>query len=177
MNEDSILRYADERDKTYGIAGMTITLVACQADDLLAEVRLDAEPGETMLMTHDYGMRGNPRMSAKIIWAQTLNELRTTASMALGNIVCRRYVLAHRALTPADTDPIRDAVRSEALTHCSLENDEADALFDRCMSTVDRIFRHAVVHEAARGFADELTRRRTMSAREAVDLLASLGLR
>ena len=177
MSEDSVLRYADERDKTFGIAGMTITLVACRDEEFLAEIRLDAEPGETMVMKHDSGMRANPRMSAKIIWTQALDELRTTTSMALGNIVCRRYVMARRGLTPADTTPIREAVRSEGLTHCSLEQDEADALFERCLSTVDRIFRHSAVHQVAAAFADELSARRTMSAREAIELLSSLGLR
>ncbi|MDE6611745.1 MAG: hypothetical protein K2K22_04200 [Muribaculaceae bacterium] len=46
MNEDSLLRYADERDKSYGIAGMTITLVVGRADDLLAEINLDAEQAD-----------------------------------------------------------------------------------------------------------------------------------
>ncbi len=89
MNEPS-LRYTDERDKSYGIAGMAITLVACDGEHLLAEIHLDAEPGECMVMTHDFGFKGNPRMSAKIVWEQTLKDLRITTSMALGNLACRR---------------------------------------------------------------------------------------
>lgn len=38
---ESSLRYADERDKSYGIAGMTITLVACDGEESLAEIHLD----------------------------------------------------------------------------------------------------------------------------------------
>ncbi|MDE6526802.1 MAG: hypothetical protein K2L75_06060 [Muribaculaceae bacterium] len=177
MNEDSLLRYADERDKSYGIAGMTITPGGGRADDLLAEINLDAEPADALVMSHDFGFRGNPRMSAKIVWSQALDELRTTTSMALGNIVCRRYVLARRGLSKEDTEAIRSAVRSEAAAHCSLDTDEADALFERALATVDRIFRHSVVHDAARQFANELSARRSMSAHEAVELLASFGLR
>lgn len=176
MNEPS-LRYSDERDKTYGIAGMTISLVACDGMDLLSEIHLDALPGECMVMTHDYGFKGNPRMSAKIVWSQTLKQLRTTAYMALGNIACRRYVLSRRALTDSDTAPIREALRGEAHEHCSLDTDEADTLFDNCMAQIDRIFRHATVHEAARSFAEQLASRRTLSADEAVEILARLGIR
>ncbi len=176
MDEPS-LRYTDERDKTYGIAGMAITLAACDGMQLLSEIRLDAEPGECMVMALDYGLKGNPRMSAKIIWAQTLNELKATASMALGNIACRRYVLGHHTLSEKDTAPIREAVRGEAKKYCSLDTDEADTLFDSCLSMVDRIFRHTSIHDAARAFATQLASRRSMSADEAVDLLARLGIR
>lgn len=176
MNELS-LRYSDERDKTYGIAGMAITLVACDGEKYLAGIHLDAEPGECVVMTHDYGFKGNPRMSAKIVWNQTLNDLRTSTSMVLGNIACRRYVLGGRAMSESDTAGIRQAVRTEGAEHCSLDTDEADALFDSCLGYVHRIFTHSGIHSIARGFADRLADRRSMTAAEAVEILAQLGLR
>lgn len=171
------LRYIDERDKSYGIAGMTITLVACDAANLLSEIHLDAEPGECMVMTHDFGLKGNPRMSAKLLWEQTVSDLRTTTSMALGNIACRRYVKEQRRLSDRDTEPIREAVRGEALEHCELDRDEADSLFSHCLTFVDRVFRHATVQDAAHSFAAELAQRRSMSVNEAIELLARMGLR
>ncbi len=175
--KDISLRYTDERDKTYGIAGMAITLVAVDGEKYLAEVRLDSEPGESMVMTHDYGFKGNPRMSAKVVWTQTLQELRTDTSMALGNIACRRYILAGTRLSDDDTAGIRRAVRSEAMEHCSLDTDEADSLFANCLAYVNRIFRHPGMDRVAHSFAEELGRRRTMSATEVVELLQQLGLR
>lgn len=149
---DSSLRYSDERDKTYGIAGMAITIVALDGEKYLSGISLDAEPGEHIAMSYDYGMRGNPRISAKIIWEQAVNDLRLSTSMVLGNIACRRYVLGHRPLGSADTEAIRLAVRSEAGTHCELDNDEADRLFDGCLSYVLRIFRHPGIQEVAHSF-------------------------
>lgn len=175
MNEPT-LRYSDEREKAYGIAGMTITLVACDGEELLEEIHLDAEPGSCMVMSHDYGFKGNPRMSAKIVWEQTLKDLRITASMALGNLACRRYIMSHRGMTAAETDGIKAAVMAEAKEHCALEDDESERLFDSCYSYVDRIFRHAGMAGVADSFAGELTRRRTMSAMEAFEYLSSLGL-
>lgn len=171
------LRYSDERDKTYGITGMTITLVALDGEDYLSEIHLDSEPGESMVMSHDFGLRGNPRMSAKIVWEQTLKELRMTTSMALGNLACRRYVLAHTGMTPAETAGIRDAVVEEGREFCALDEDECRNLFDSCFNYVDRIFRQAAIAGVADSFAGELSKRRSMTASEAIELLAHLGLR
>lgn len=175
--EEPNLRYADERDKTYGIAGMAISLVACDGGHLLAEIKIDADPGECMVMANSFGLKGNPRMSAKIVWEQTVQELRATTSMVLGNIACRRYILDHMTMTPADTHHVMLAVREEAREHCALDTDEADALFGNCLSYVDRVFRHSGVQEIARRFADRLAAQRTMSADEAIELLAQLGMR
>ena len=170
------LRYTDERDKTYGLAGMAITLVAIDGEKYLCEINLDADAGEGIVMTHDYGFKGNPRMSARIIWEQTLAELRMTTSMTLGNIACRRYVPGHRDIDQADITPVREAVRLEGLDHCGLDNDEADRLFDSCLSYVRRVFRHSGVQEVAHTFAGHISRRRTLSGAEAIEILSSLGL-
>ena len=171
------LRYSDERDKTYGIAGMTITLVALDGEDFLSEIHLDSEPGECMVMSHEFGLRGNPRMSAKIVWEQMLRELRMTTSMALGNLACRRYILAHTGMTKAETDGIRKVVAEEGREYCALDEGECRSLFDSCYSYVDRIFRHAAIGGVVDSFAGELTKRRSMTASEAIELLAHLGLR
>ena len=177
MENHNKLAYADEKDKTYGITGMAITLVALDGEEYLAAIDLDAEAGEHLRMSHDFGFKGNPRMSAKIGWEQTLRDLRLTTSMAIGNVACRRYVLAHRGISAADTTELRNAMRQDATDHCGLDADEADRLFESCMSYVDRIFRHAGIAGVADGFAERLARQRALSGSEAIEILASLGLR
>lgn len=171
------LGYSNENDKAYGIAGMTVTLVALDGEEYLAEISLDAPAGETMRMSTTYGIKGNPRMSAKILWDQAVRELRLTTSMALGNLVCRRYLVDGMNVKRSETDLIRRAVRTEALDHCSLDSDEADNLFDNCLSYVDRLFRHSGVQQVTHSFADHMIQHRTMTASEAFELLAQLGLR
>lgn len=174
---DSRLRYADEREKTYGLTGMAITLVALDGEHYLGGIDVDAEPAEAFMMSTDFNLRGNPRMSAKILWSETLKELRLVASIALGNIVCRRYVLQHRGLDSADLKEMRSALRFDGEEHCALESDEADRLFDSCYSYVDRLFRHPQLAGIADNFAGHLADRRRLSASEAIDYLASLGIR
>ena len=130
-----------------------------------------------MVMNHMYGFKGNPRMSAKIVWEQTLNDLRVTASMALGNLMCRRYILGQKPLSTDETAQLRQAVIDEASEHCALDDDESTRLFDACFHTVDRIFRHSAIKPIADSFASQLASRRTLSANEAIEILSQLGIR
>lgn len=172
------LRYADERDKCYGLTGMAITMVACDGEEYLTEINLDAaDDSLSLVLGHDYGLKANPRISARIVWEQTLADLKLTTSLTLGNIACRRYVLGHRDIDRADIDAVRSAVRTDGNTHCGLDTDEADRLFESSLGYVLRIFRHAGIAEVAHSFAGTLARRRTLSGPEAVEILASLGLR
>lgn len=176
MNSHNRLSYNDERDKTYGITGMAITLVVLDGENYLSHINLDAEADACMEMSHEFGFKGNPRMSAKIIWEQTLRDLRLTASMALGNVTCRRYILEHKGLSDDETRSLREALRQDANDHCGLESDETDRLFDSCLSYVDRIFRTRGVAEIADAFAGELLSRRKMTGSEVAEILAHLGL-
>ncbi len=176
MNSHNRLSYNNERDKTYGITGMAITLVVLDGEDFLSHINLDAEADACIEMSHEFGFKGNPRMSAKIIWEQTLRDLRLTASMALGNVTCRRYILDHKGLSTEDTTSLREALRQDANDHCGLERDETDRLFDSCLNYVDRIFRTRGVADIADAFANELSSRRSMSGQEAAEILAQLGL-
>ncbi len=172
----STLHYTDSRDKAYGVAGMAITHVALDGEDFFAGIDLDAPAGEHLIMSHDYGVRCNPRMSAKVVWEQTLRELRLTASLALANITCRRYLLAHMSVRPAELDALRDALRHDASVHLDMDGDEADSIFEECRSYADRLFRHHGVADIAHNFAGRLADRHQMSGREALEILASLGL-
>lgn len=170
------LAYSDENDKIYGISGMALTLVACNGEDLLAEVRVDAPAGANMVMSHDFAFNGNPRMSAKIVWAQTMKDLRAVTSMTLGNIICRRRLLHGSSVEDSLIADLRGLVRTEGAEQCGLDSDEADALFGACLSYVERLFAHAAVCAVARRLADRLAERRILSSAEIVEYLDSQGL-
>ena len=170
------LQYISDRDKAYGVAGMTITLVALDGEDYFSGIDLDAPAGEHIIMSHEYGFRGNPRMSAKIIWKQTMQELKLTASLALGNITCRRYLLDHKRVPDGELMALREALRYDAGEHLGMDSDEADRMFENCRQYADRLFRHQGVAGIAHSFAGRLADQHRMSAAEALEILASLGL-
>lgn len=179
MADDTVsLKYTDERDKAYGLVGMAITLVACDGQDLLANISLDADADGDFEMTHEFFFRGNPRMAAKYLWTANLRHLSIAARMILGNAVCRAYVLrGKRELGEDCRRPIRTVIRDVAVEACSLDDEEARSLFDDSFSYVHRLFSHVGVHSIADNFSEELRRRREMSASEVVELLSRLGVR
>ncbi len=175
---DSIsLKYTDTTDKANGIAGMAITLIACQGEHLLAEIRFDEPDGHNMHMAHDFGLPGNPRMSAKSLWSQSVKDLRAMASMVLGNIECRKAITAGFEPGFNAERIVRDLVRSEGQKMCSLDKDEADTLFDSCQHYVRRLFAHPDLLDVARRFSAHISDRRILTKNETVEFLAALGLR
>ena len=173
----NILSYTDETDKALGITGSIITLVAADGEQYLSALDLDAEPAEAITLIPSMGLKANPRMSAKIIWSQTVKELRVSALMAIGNVACRVYVGGSRPLNSGEISLLRDIISEEAAEHCELEDDEAEILFDNNLSFVERLFNHSGIHNVARSFSSTLAKRRQLSAAEAIELLANLGLR
>ncbi|MBD5183048.1 MAG: hypothetical protein K2F99_07655 [Muribaculaceae bacterium] len=173
----TILSYTDETDKAYGLTGSVITLVAADGEGYLEALDLDAEPSEAITMVPGVGLKANPRMSAKIIWSQAVKELRVFSLMAIGNVACRVYVQSHRTLSPDEEALLRSTVAEEAARHCELEADEADTLFNTNLRFVEQLFEHSSLHSVARSFSSSLIKRRQLSGAEAIEILASLGLR
>lgn len=175
--EPNCLKYTDLRDKAYGATGMAITLVAIDAEDLFTEITLDDSDGSLMHMAVDFGIEGNPRLSAKIIWSQALKDLKTITSMALGNIACRRRLMRSQAIEREALDKLRELTRQQGAEACGIEPDEADALFDSCHNYVHRLFANPEVQSIARQFCDHITDRRSMTANEVIEYFAARGLR
>lgn len=172
------LKYSDERDKSYGMAGMAIALVASDGQNLMAHISLDGDADSGFEMSHDFFFRGNPRMSAKWVWKTDIQHLALAVRMVLGNVVCRSYVMrGQQQLDRTTADLLRREIREVADEGCALALDEADGLFDESYRFVHRLFSHVGVHAIADGFVEELRRRREMSVAEVVELMNQLGSR
>lgn len=171
------LQYANDRDKAYGVAGMVVTLTALDGEKYLSLLDLDAAGSHCLELDNRYGMRGNPRMSAKIVWEQTLEELRLFVSMAIGNIVCRRLLIDNRQPTTDELKALRSALEADAGEHLGLDADEADAMFDNCHRYAVSLFRHDGICRVTHSFAQTLTEKRKIQAIEAIEILASLGMK
>ena len=99
--ENDKLKYADERDKSYGIAGMAIAVVAYDSESMLASVSMDAEPGHAVEFGSEFYFSGNPRLSAKIAWTEIIKHFRLATGLLVANAMSRHYV-QHRRRLPAD---------------------------------------------------------------------------
>ena len=69
------MKYRDELDKSYGIAGMALGLSVFDADDLFTAVTLDGDGPDSILFTPEFYFAGNPRLSPRVLgstsWATT----------------------------------------------------------------------------------------------------------
>lgn len=169
------LRYTDETDRCYGAAGMAISLVIFDGEDILSAISLDAPEGEqTMTLTPEFFFAGNPGVSAKTAWRQILKNYNLGIAMLTANLLCRYLVNRHTGL-PED---VRTALHTLALEEghdaCQLEDDEIDAIFDKNINYLTRVFTHRGVHSVAHDFASALGTRRTLSRLDALELLQAL---
>lgn len=172
------LKYSGEQDRCYGVAGMTIALVAFDGEELLEGVSVEGDTGEDVALNYDFFFKGNPRMSAKFVWGRTVEHLQLSAAMMFGNLLCRRYVLGHQSSLDRETiDFLRTIVREEGRKICSLDDDESDSIFSRSFRDAERLFTHSAVHPMAHQFASIFAERRSLSAAEAIDILHRLGNR
>lgn len=170
------LKYIDEKDKSYGLAGMAISIVALDGEDYLEAISIDGSADESVEFSHDFYFVGNPRLSAKIAWNEMLKHFQLSSGMVISNLICRNYVQHRHKLTQDIIDEIKCIIREEARVNCSLDEDESDALFEKSLNYFDRLFSYARVHEIANDFAAAIVRQRRMTSQEVIDQLRQLSM-
>jgi len=167
------LKYTDETDKSLGVAGMAITLVACDCEDMLAGVSLEDDE-DTVSMAEEFFFNGNPRLSAKIAWNEILKQFQVTVGMLIGNVLCRRFC----AGTSPDSEMLKivhDIIIEEGARQCSLDKDESEAVYNKYYSYYNRLFTHPTVAVVARDFATTLRMQRRMTSGEVIENLRQLA--
>lgn len=169
------LKYTNEDDRAYGLAGMAISIAALNAFDRVAEVSLDA--GDTMVeFSNEYYFSGSPSISPKSTWSYLVNNFHITASMVVGNVMSRSLVRMRRDVPVEVLGALHDEILREGRDSCGLEDDEIDALFNRTLSISRRIFANPRLHPAINEFARVLATRRRLSGNELRDELHLLQL-
>lgn len=168
-----LLKYSDEIDKSLGVAGMAIALLACDGENYIASVSV--EDGEdTLDFAPEAFFIGNPRFSAKIAWMQLMREYHVFSGMLLGNIMCR-HIVPSKSLKNDIIDIIHDLVSEHGSQTCSLDEDEIETLFNKDFSYFRRLFSHPAVSDVARDFANTLRIQRRMTAGEVFENLSRLS--
>lgn len=176
MDSSDVLKYADETDKSFGLAGMAISLLAWDAEDWLDYIDLDAAPDEAVHMSAEFYLTLAPKVGAKALWEQALKRFQLTAAMIVANTACREMVhLGHSAITPATDSALRKALEDEGSSLCSLEDDEVSQIYGKSQAYCVRLFRHPAVSQLASQLADALRQARRMQSAEIWTLLAPLN--
>lgn len=169
------IKYDNEDDRAYGLAGMAVTIASLDAIDRIAEVSLDAD-GPMVSFSNDYYFSGSPSISPKVAWENLLRNFHLTASMAIGNLMARALVRLGHPVPHDVMSQLRDVVVLEGTESCSLEEDEVDTLINRATIRANRIFANPRLHPAVRQLAAVIACRRRLSGRELQEQLAILQL-
>lgn len=171
------LRYTDETDRCYGAAGMAISLVVYDGEEMLSAISLDGPAGsQTMTLAPEFFFAGNPGISAKTAWRQMLKNYNLGIAMVTANLLCRYLVNRHTGLPDDVREALHDLAVEEGMDACQLEADEIDAIFDKNINYLTRVFSHRGVHSVAHDFASALQQRRSLSRLDAIEMLQSLNM-
>lgn len=172
---DTMLSYKNENDRCYGATGMAIGLVVFDGEDMLAGVSLDAPAHAMMDMAQDFFFAGNPSLSAKAAWTRMVRNFNLMAAMMISNVMCRRIVLEESMIDSEMREFLRSTILREAADNCSLEDDEANRLFEKDYNFLHKVFNHRGVQDVAHDFARKLSQARTFTRAEMLEELRGLS--
>lgn len=174
--ENNTLLYKDETDRSFGLAGMAISLYVWDGEDYLIGLDIDAQPGSGLAISPAFNFGGNPRLSARIAWKEMVKHLQLSTAMLLGNAMCRSLCApgGDGHLSSRTTALMRAMVRDEGREVCALDDDEIADIFDQTLSYLTRLYSNPTVSSVARNLSASLISRRTLSAAETLDFLRNL---
>lgn len=175
-NKTIVMKYRDELDKCYGVAGMALGLSVLDADDLFTAITLDGDGPGCIQFTPEFFFAGNPRLSPRGAWQYILGHYRITVGLAVANALCRRMVLDNDKVDQQLHDHLFDIACADGRDYCQLERDEVEPIFDEAFNSMARLFADSRVRRAMDTFADALRQRRTLSHIDVNDILQQLNI-
>ena len=171
-----IMKYRDELDKSYGVAGMALGLSVFDAADLFTAITLDNDGPGCIQFTPEFFFAGNPRLSPRGAWQYILGHYRISVGLAVANALCRRMVLDNDKADNQLRDQLFNAACDDGRDYCQLERDEVEPIFDEVYDSMARLFADTRVRKAMDVFVDALQQRRTLSHIDVSDMLQQLDL-
>lgn len=170
-----VLRYKNEEDRAYGLAGMMIAVASMNAIDQVALVSLDAE-GPMVTFSNEFYFPGSQSASPKATWRRLFDNFQITSAMAISNVLSRRYIHERTSEIEDMLAPLREVMIAEGEDVCSLESDEVDRIFNRMLSHTSRIFGNRRLTSYIDEFASIIARRRRLTGREIEEELELLQM-
>lgn len=175
MGESFQLTYLNEDDRAFGLAGMAISLASMDALDKITEIFLDSD-GPMVKFSNEYYFSLSPSVSPKAVWNNLLRNFHLTTTMVMSNVMARSLIRLGKEAEAAVYEEIRNLVREEGNEICSLEPEEADAVFDKVFRHTHRLFYNPRLHPAVKELAAVISRRRKLTVLELADELELLRI-
>lgn len=166
------MKYRDEDDKCYGIAGMAIGMAIWNGEDLIYLLDIDDDASGYIRFTSDF-YANDPRLSTKESWESTLRHFQMSVGMLISNMLCRS-LRGDKTGYAEIKSAIFDTIAEEGKNACQLESDEVESIFSEAYSYMSRAFSDSSIRRIATDFAAKLKESRTLSNSEVKELLDML---
>lgn len=175
MKSDS-LKYINETDRAYGLAGMAISLMAWDVEDWLESINLDAPADEGIRLSDEYYLHLAPGVGAKAVWEQSLKRFQITVAMTIANVTCRQFSQLGLRVLPKEIDTTLCQILSdEGESLCALETDEVKIIYSKSVNFCTRLFSHPGVKQLTVELAKTLIEKRNLQAIDVLSILAPLN--
>lgn len=161
------LKYKDEKDRAYGLGGMTVCMVMLDNEDFIESVDLDAPADKGIVFSPDFYYADNQNVSAKAVWRKKNSQFETVAGMLVSNLLSRALVREQDEISRELSDLLLAHLKEEGKETCSLDEDEVKDIFYKTYSFFHRVFSHQQVGLLLNEFVGTLIKQRRMD-REAV---------
>ena len=166
------LKYVDDKDKSYGLAGIAVSLFIYESDEFISSLSLDSE--DEICFVPEFYVAANTDFSPKSVWAYRLKQYEMFIAMTCGNYLCRQLVLNKKSVDPFAKAELRKIIVEEGKNVCCLGDDEIDGIFNKGYFNMQKVFSHPGVQTVVNNFADKLENQRELSHDDIMTLFHSL---
>lgn len=172
MDSTESLKYKDETDRSYGVAGMALAAFMMDYEKYIDSISIDRKDIDSVEFTPEFFITLSECLSPKASWVHSLEQFQVITSMLISNVMCRSMV--------RNRHEVEDKLRNRMLgclhdyaCDCQLEDDEAEHLFYKHYEVLNRAYHNAQMHTMARRLVDELNTRRILHHCDLNELLSS----
>ena len=169
------MKYRDEIDKCYGVAGMSVALAILDAEDLLIGVTLDGDGLDCINMVPQYYSVGNPLLSPTSAWQDVFQRFQVTLGMTIADSMCRKMLHDKGVVDKKLRQALLNAACEEGKSSCQLENDEVERIFDKYFQYMLQTFKNRNVHTVITSMVERLKADRALSSCDVLEMLRSLN--
>lgn len=168
------LKYKDEKDRAYGLTGMSVCMCLMENERFINYVDLDSQADKGLGFTPDFFQLANQKLSAKAVWNGNLSHFRLITGLMVSNILCRSMVKDHMEVSRELSDLLIKNLQMEGADTCSLDEDETRNLYYESYNFFHRVFSHPQVNSLVEQFVGELTSRRKLESDAILHILRPL---
>jgi len=157
------LKYKDEKDRAYGLGGMTVCMLLMDNEGFIDSVNLDAPADCGMVFSPDFYYVDNPNLSAKAVWRKKSTQFETVAGMLISNLLARALVREQSEISRELSDLLLSNLK-----------DEGREAFYKTYSFFHRVFSHRQVGAIMDEFVDKLIKVRRMDRESVITVFGRL---